>query len=1195
MQLNTHKSKNSLITLIDEKFLENNNIALIQEPPVNRKGEVIGYPFPLTCLQTTNKPRAIIIHNPSLEVWQIPSLSDRDCQTAIWRNAKSKPIIIISAYWDINFPNFPEIIMKAIIEAKNKRFDLILGLDSNAHHQAWGSPDSNARGEMLESILKSHNLDLLNNGSATFRRVNCETHIDITAITHSLKFKIKSWEVVDEDMLSDHLCLHTVVSHTAKYKRIILNHKKTDWQEFSAQLERLEWPQLIINDVDDIEEATKILTDRVKEAANSVTPKIYVTGHHKKEGWWNEDLRQMRRDLRSIRTNSNDAENYIEQKRNYQREIRKAKRIHWQMFLDKCQSISDTAKLTRILTKDKTKPVGLTIKPDGTATWNNVDSTKNIINSLFPDSLTSQPTQTKIHNDHNYTTSTSTTTPVNTDDWINYDSIVSIISTLKVNKAPGPDEVTAKMLKNFPKKVILFLINIYKHIIQFSFVPKQWCESKAIFIPKSNKPNKTDPKSFRPICLSNVMFKILEKLIQNHLEQHHIYPDKLSNRQHGFRPNMSTLTALSTFTNFIENSFSHGEMTLAVFLDIHGAFDNIKPYRAIKQLHKWGSPQYITDTLTNYYSKRVITTTVAPTNETIKIFPTKGTAQGNVLSPMLWNCIVDQVGDIMDRHNIGGCIFADDIVVAAKGNNLKHITTTIQKALDNIEAWAEDEGLKFNLGKSHPILFQNNNKKNHSIPITLNGKNLNYQESTKYLGVTLNNKLRWTEHFNNVFKASKRDMIIINKALQKSLGPSPKLTHWIYTGIIRPKITYASHIWCGAISNFELEKRSRQIQRWALTKMGPIRQNTPTAGLEIITRTIPLHIHLQEVSLKTIHNFITKNFVLNPSPKGHLKRWFQLMEKYIPLALKPSDKCSKLPAPYFKNRIDHSKTQEGTTIYTDGSMIDSNCGSGFVIQWENKTRYGLSYNGKYHTVFLSEVKAITLAIEKFLSENINTKIVNIFSDCQSAIAAILGRKSGSREVQQCWNQLHRLDASFKWSLSWVKAHVGIKGNETADSLAKKATLIPYKGNQPFLPVAPNHVNNAFKKFSYANWETYWEGRIDCRQTKLWFPKPNHKEATNIINLEKANFGLMTRWLTGHCFLARHESIINNFDPICNKCFLDDQTPWHLLTECPATLKIRKEIPPGKWTTSIILKAIKSIDYLEVSLNSQNTQLTINIT
>jgi len=1193
-QLNTHKSRISLTTLIDEKFLENNNIALIQEPPVNRKGDVIGYPFPLSCLQTTNKPRAIIIHNPSLEVWQLPSLSDRDCQTAIWRNGKNRPIILVSGYWDINFPNFPETILKAIIEAKSNKFDIIIGLDSNAHHPVWGSPDSNRRGDLLEDIFKRYNLSVLNNDQATFKRINCATHIDITAITHTLKYKIRSWEVLEEDMFSDHLCLHTVVSHTAKYKRVILNYKKTDWEDFKSQLEKLEWPKLIIKDTDDIEEAIKILTDCVMKSANLTTPKIYVTGHHKKEGWWNEDLRQMRRDLRSIKSNSYDDNTYIELKRKYQKEIRKAKRESWHLFMDKCQSISDVSKLTRILTKDKNKPSGLTIKSDGTTIWNNLDSTKNIIYTLFPDSLTTKPQpQQQSHVDHNYAipkyTYEPNINPVNTEDWINYESVVNIISALKVNKAPGPDGVTAKMLKNLPPKVINFLVNIYENIVKFSFIPNKWCESKAIFIPKNGKTNKTDPKAFRPICLSNVMFKILEKLIQNYLEQNHIYPGNLSNRQHGFRPNMSTLTALTTFTNYIENSFSHGEMTLAVFLDIHGAFDNIQSERAINILRKWGTPKSITDTLLNYYSKRVITTNIAPTNENIKIFPTKGTAQGNVLSPMLWNCIVDQVGKIMDKHEMGGVIFADDIAFATSGVNINHIVDKTQNALKDIEAWAKEEGLKFNLGKSHSLLFQNNTIKYHLKPIILNGQNLNQMQSTKYLGVTLNNRLRWIDHFNTVFKAAKRDIIIINKALHKTLGPTPKLTHWIYTGIIRPKIAYATHIWCGAISNFVLEKKSRQIQRWALTKMGPIRQNTPTAGLEIITKTIPLHIYLQEISLRTIHNFITKNFVLNPSPKGHLKRWLQIMESYIPLALKPSDKCSKISSPNFKNRITHSKKQEGTTIFTDGSMIDSNCGSGFVITWENKTRYGLSYNGKYHTVFLSEVRAVTLAIEKFLLEKINTEIVSIFSDCQSAIAAILGRKSESREVQQCWNFLQKLDNSYKWSLSWVKAHVGISGNETADSLAKKATQITYKGTQPFLPVAPVHVYNAFKKLSSANWETYWQGRIDCRQTKLWFPKPNHIEARNILNLDKQNFGLMVRWVTGHCFLARHESIVNNQDPTCNKCFLDEQTPWHLLMECPATLSIRKEIPPGKWTTGNILKAIKKMDYLEVPLELTQTQ------
>ncbi len=59
---------------------------------------------------------------------------------------------------------------------------------------------------------------------------------------------------------------------------------------------------------------------------------------------------------------------------------------------------------------------------------------------------------------------------------------------------------------------------------------------------------------------------------------------------------------------------------------------------------------------------------------------------------------------------MGGSIFADDIVVAAKGTNLNLIVAKVQKALMDMETWAEEEGLKFNLSKSHSILFQNNNK-----------------------------------------------------------------------------------------------------------------------------------------------------------------------------------------------------------------------------------------------------------------------------------------------------------------------------------------------------------------------------------------------------------------------------------------------------------------------------------------------------
>jgi len=179
-------------------------------------------------------------------------------------------------------------------------------------------------------------------------------------------------------------------------------------------------------------------------------------------------------------------------------------------------------------------------------------------------------------------------------------------------------------------------------------------------------------------------------------------------------------------------------------------------------------------------------------------------------------------------------------------------------------------------------------------------------------------------------------MVSVSKALHKQHGPSPKLTHWVYTGVVRPKITYAAHIWCGNISNYHLDQKSRQIQRWALTKMGPIRERTPTAGLEIITNTIPLHIHLQEVSLKTAHNFLTINYRLYSPPKGHLTRWFNMLKQYVPLAFRPSDKGHKAIAPCFVNKLTSPTPNEEVAVYTDGSKLGPDCGSGFLIQWDKQ-------------------------------------------------------------------------------------------------------------------------------------------------------------------------------------------------------------------------------------------------------------------
>lgn len=155
---------------------------------------------------------------------------------------------------------------------------------------------------------------------------------------------------------------------------------------------------------------------------------------------------------------------------------------------------------------------------------------------------------------------------------------------------------------------------------------------------------------------------------------------------------------------------------------------------------------------------------------------------------------------------LGGCIFADDIVISARGQDINLIHNTIQKALNDINVWPKEESLEFNVSKSCAILFHYCQDNIAIPPLILEGQTLACVNSTKYLCVTLTVGLKWTDHFNRVFEGAKKNMIKINKALHKSIGPSPMLTHWIYTGVIRPKIFYAAHIWCGSISNYILEK-----------------------------------------------------------------------------------------------------------------------------------------------------------------------------------------------------------------------------------------------------------------------------------------------------------------------------------------------------------------------------------------------------
>ena len=67
--------------------------------------------------------------------------------------------------------------------------------------------------------------------------------------------------------------------------------------------------------------------------------------------------------------------------------------------------------------------------------------------------------------------------------------------------------------------------------------------------------------------------------------------------------------------------------------------------------------------------------------------------------------------------------------------------------------------------------------------------------------------------------------------------------------------------------------------------------------------------------------------------------------------------------------------------------------------------------------------------------------ITFLSDSQASLAALNKLTIKSDTVEECLTSLNELGVKNKIHLRWVKAHVGIHGNEIADYLAKKGTLL----------------------------------------------------------------------------------------------------------------------------------------------------------
>jgi hypothetical protein len=144
-----------------------------------------------------------------------------------------------------------------------------------------------------------------------------------------------------------------------------------------------------------------------------------------------------------------------------------------------------------------------------------------------------------------------------------------------------------------------------------------------------------------------------------------------------------------------------------------------------------------------------------------------GCPQGGVLSPLLWNLVVDRL--LVATNDLGFSTFgyADDIVIIVHGKFTHIVREIMQEALNVVIKWAVKEGLNISPHKTAIVPFTNRRKVEGLRPLNLHGKELQMLGEVKYLGVTLDSKLNWNQHLQKIITKAQTTFAVVRRTSGK--------------------------------------------------------------------------------------------------------------------------------------------------------------------------------------------------------------------------------------------------------------------------------------------------------------------------------------------------------------------------------------------------------------------------------------------
>ena len=144
--------------------------------------------------------------------------------------------------------------------------------------------------------------------------------------------------------------------------------------------------------------------------------------------------------------------------------------------------------------------------------------------------------------------------------------------------------------QNCLRKLLSKIAKLFNLSLEEGIVPSEWKEVNIMRLFKEGSRNK--PDNYRPVSLTSVVCKLLERLIRDHMVEFLVKHKLINTSQHGFLKARSCLTNLLCFLEEITKWVDDGSPVGVVYLDFQKAFDKVPHQRLLLKLKAHGIVAY---------------------------------------------------------------------------------------------------------------------------------------------------------------------------------------------------------------------------------------------------------------------------------------------------------------------------------------------------------------------------------------------------------------------------------------------------------------------------------------------------------------------------------------------------------------------------------------------------------------------------